>query len=304
MANGALSSLVRELLEQEERWHNDPSTIWGLSTSFPSWDLRTGGLHNGEVTLLAARTSQGKTALGNQVAFAAVERLIDEALEVGEYTGQVVIFSPEMTRGRLLMRYASSASEVPAKKIRTGTATEEERERWRSCLEMASLFDPVLTIRAGRSIDAVDLGIDVEALHHQRPIKLLIIDYLQRISGKGASAYEQATYVSREVKNIANGMNIPVLAMSQVRRSDNRNNQNPPTMYELRDSGSLEQDADNVIILHVPEALDHEAVSDRAKAFLNIEKQRDGETGEFALWFNRDIAKFEDSVSMIQKPGF
>jgi replicative DNA helicase len=304
MAKETIDHLVRELLKQEEQWHTNPSTIWGLSTSFPSWDIKTGGLHKGEVTLLAARTSQGKTALGNQVAFGAVERLIDEYFETGQNPGQVAIFSPEMTRQRLLIRYASAASGIPSKKIRTGKATPEERHKWRDALDYATCFDPFLTLHAGRTIAAADLVNVVESLHAEKPIRLLAIDYLQLIPGQGSSAYEQATHSSREVKHIATSLNIPVLAMSQVRRSDSRTNQNPPTMYELRDSGSLEQDADSVTILHVPESDDVEAVTERTKAFIRIEKNRDGETGEFALWFNRPIAKFEDIISEPIEPEF
>src|SRR5690606_1577702 len=125
-----LSQTLERVLAREEQWHQNPGSVWGLDTGFEAINQLTGGIHPG-LTFLGARTSHGKTALAMQIALFVAQRLMDEWDGEGDPPGRVLIFSPEMTAEDLMERYAAQMSGVPVRRIKTGVASEEERQAWR-----------------------------------------------------------------------------------------------------------------------------------------------------------------------------
>ena len=285
---GDLARVARELFEAEAQWAERRERVWGRSTGFPSWDEITGGLHPGEVTVLGARQSSGKTSLALQVTLA-----VAQELDRSQESAQVVYVTPEMTDKALVARMASIQSRVGYRAIRRGEADPSERQAWRRALVDLAALEPYLTLRAV-SYDIGDLVVDVETLHRERPVALLVVDYLQVIGSYGRSPYEQATETSRRLRALANRLEIPILALSQLTRPQDKLNEPPPSLYELRDSGNVEQDADNVLLLYRKLSLGEGAISRSSLAQVTVAKQRNGPHGFFTLHFHGATTRFED----------
>lgn len=286
-----LAAAARRLFAEEAEWAAHPSRVWGRSTGFPSWDELTGGLHPGEVTVLGARQSSGKTSLALQVALS-----VAEALERDREAAQVVYVTPEMTDKMLVSRLASIRSRVSLRRIRRGEADPAERQAWRQSLVDLARLEPHFTLRAV-SYDIGDLVLDVETLHRERPVALLVVDYLQVVGGYGRSPYEQTTDTSRRLRALANRLEIPILALSQLARPAghaDKMNEPPPSLYELRDSGNVEQDADNVLLLYRKLSMGEGIPTRSSMAQVSAPKQRNGPAGHFTLHFHAGATRFED----------
>lgn len=309
---GNLNRALDELVQMESVWRENKSPVWGQSTGYPSIDRITGGLHKGEVNILAARTSHGKTALGTKIAFNVAVDILVESIQAGYPTGQVLIFSPEMTEVQLLLRQACADAEVSANKIRMGTATEEEREAFLEAVETLRHLEPYITIVASGSMDVFDLVAKVEQKAAQGPeIRLVLIDYLQRLSaGPRSGAYDKASMISTTIKDLANRQNVPVLLLSQLNRSpEKRKSDDPESSYpqlsDLRDSGRIEEDADSIWLLWRPNKLTAKPEEDEAQSgLLQIAKNRNGALGALTLWFYPQLALFRDAgVDKVQMDG-
>lgn len=309
-----LNKALDELIHLQQFWQVNQSPVWGQSTGYPSIDKVTGGLHKGEVSILAARTSHGKTALATKIAFNVAEDVLMESVQEGETTGQVLIFSPEMTDVQLMMRQACMMSEVPSNRLRTGKASEEEVAAFLEAVETIRLLDSVLTIKATGSVDVHDLSAQVETRHAAGPpVRLVVVDYLQRLSaGARSGAYDKASEISFTIKDMANRQNIPVLLLSQLNRSPEKrkNSDDPEAQYpelsDLRDSGRIEEDADSVWLLWRPNKMSaHEEDDNEAQqGFLRIAKNRNGAVAGIPIWFYPRITLFRDAgVDRVEMDG-
>lgn len=312
----ALSDAAKRLLEEEHGWHTRPRSdgLWGLDTGFPAINYATGGLHPGELTVLGARTNHGKSALINQIVFHVAETLSDEAEATGNpNVGQVVLFNPEMTVSQILMRRACSESNVPARRLQQGIAEDWEREAWRRALQRAVELQPYLTAIAGGSLDVTDLVDILEGAQEfgGGPVRLAVVDYIQRIvAGGQSSGYERTSEVSLRLKDATNRLNIPMIVASQMKRPEKRlkdGSEPPPTMADLRESGRLEEDADNVWVLFREKMLGGpgggSGASSVSKASLLIEKQRSGPQAVIPLAFAKNVATFRDDITLVQLDG-
>lgn len=306
-----ISTVIDQLLHHEEQWHSNPKDIWGLPTGFDNIDAVTGGLHGSEVFLIAARTSQGKTSFTLQIASHVAFELYTESFYNPD-PGVVMIWSPEMTHESMMMRMVSQQAEVDSLRIRKGLATEEERTRWRQTAEELRKLEPFLDVRAGSSVDVMDLVSKVSTQHRMGPpVRLVIIDYLQRIrSGIDNSPYTSANTISLEIKDMANDLNVPVILLSQVNREGSGKSRKSadedddffiPRMHHIRDSGRIEEDADKVAILWMRNRNDSspyipvEEDIDRGRpAGFHIEKNRDGPLARVSLFFDDRITRFSD----------
>lgn len=299
-----INRYLDELLDLEKTWNEKKSPVWGISTGYPSIDRITGGFHKGEVTLLGARTSHGKTALGTKIAFNVAEQILTETIQEGHVTGQVLIFSPEMTAPQLLMRQACALAEVSANRIRMGIADEWEREGFHEAIEMIRHLDDIVFLSASGSVDLFDLVSQVEQRHAQGPeVKLVLVDYLQRLSAGGRSgAYDKSSLISTTIKDMANRLDIPILLLSQLNRSPEKRKDKDdpesayPELTDFRDSGRIEEDADNAWLLWRPNKLTSSPDDDSAQqALLQIAKNRNGSVGATPLWFFPHLALFKDA---------
>lgn len=294
-----VGGMVDFLLRQEEAWARNPSRVRGIPTGYPSLDELIGGFRKGEMVVIGARTSHGKTALTVPMFFGIADHL-RERVEAGDHPGRVVMFNPEMRPEQLFLRYVSARTRVPLRRVEWGELESEERESWRLSVESMGRFDGYVSIFAGKSIEIDDLLGAVYDTKRRARIELVLVDYLNRIVGNGSTPYQQATDISRKLKDLANDLDVPVVVLSQTSRPQTKKlrtgtddkQEAPPTMHELRDSGNLEQDADTVMMLYnPPDPLSYRP--DRPST-LFVEKQRNGPVGKIALRYYPQATLFED----------
>lgn len=285
-----ISELVRLAGEFASERRRSPGRVWGLPTGFANWDRLTGGLHPGEVTVVAARTSVGKTTLAMQVALQ-----VAGYLQASQDPRRVLVVSPEMSGRELALRLISCHSRVPSDLVKEGQLSNGELERWaKSAAAVGALKDRLL-VWAGGSLTLGDLVVGVEEVHTERSLALLVVDYLQLIKGIGSSRYEEVSETSRQVRGLATGLNIAVLANCQLNRPEGRGEEKPPSMFELRDSGNIEQDADNVVLLWRQPVQDRLGFQDRSSLTnVHLAKQRSGRPGSFQLVFLGETHRFEE----------
>lgn len=265
-------------------------SVTGIETGFTVLDTMTSGLQPGELIIVAARPSLGKTALAlNIAAHAAI-------------TGKRVvgIFSLEMSKESLLIRLLCSEGRIDSHRLRTGFADQSDWDRMTQAvgrLSQAALFiddTPALSIM---QIRAKARRLQAE----RKQLDLLIIDYLQLATAHGRfeNRTQEVSYISRGLKSIAKELNVPVIALSQLSRAPEAGKGREPQLSDLRDSGSIEQDADVVIFIHRSSPSGDGTGMDEPGILteLNIGKQRNGPTGPFKLVFLKPYTRFENYSS-------
>jgi len=282
----ALKDLVTrayELIEKREGSH-----VTGLATGYHELDGWTCGLQNGEMIIIAGRPSMGKTSL---------------ALNIAEHIGvqerlPVAIFSLETGRQQLAERFLCSASEIDALSVRKGMlSTEHYQELVRAC---GLLSEAPIYIDDTSTLTPLELRAKARRLKSQYGIRCIVVDYLQLMhlgGGRVESRQQEITAISRYIKSLARELNIPVVVLSQLNRSPEGREGHMPRMSDLRESGSIEQDADVVILLH-REDYYHRGGKDyepNNKAELIIAKQRNGPTGTVDLIFREKYTRFENA---------
>jgi replicative DNA helicase len=300
-----LNEHLDSLLKMQKVWEERKSPVFGISTGYPSIDQVTGGLQNGEVTILAARTSHGKTALATKIAFNIAENIMYEDIETNDRTGRVLIFSPEMTPEQLLLRQACTMAEVPSQLIRTGLATPLEVEAFKEAVRTLRNLDPIVYLKATGSVDVGDLVMQVENMNSNGPpVKLVVVDYLQRLTAGGRNgAYDKASHISFAIKDLANRQKVPVLLCSQLNRSPEKRKDKDdpeaqyPELSDLRDSGRIEEDADAVWLLWRPNKLttEHTEASDMQQGLIRIAKNRHGPVAAIPIRFYPHLTLFKDA---------
>ncbi|PWU08120.1 MAG: replicative DNA helicase [Terriglobia bacterium] len=264
----------------------DPSKrIKGISTGFTKFDEYTGGLHGGDLVILAARPSMGKTALALNIAQHVALKLKQTA----------AVFSLEMSKESLLTRMLCSAARVDSQKFRAGYLNQEERRKLNHALH--ELVEAPLYIDDTPGVHLMDMHAKLRRLKAERDVKLVIVDYLQLMSGRGRfeNRNQEVSALSRGMKLLAKEMNVPMLVLSQLSRAvENRQGDHRPQLSDLRESGSIEQDADVVGFIFREEVYRREREDLRGLAELIIAKQRNGPVGTVNLVFLHAQTKFEN----------
>jgi len=266
----------------------DPSQrVRGLSTGFARFDDMTGGLHGSELIILAARPSMGKTAL---------------ALNVAQHVAMhpsmrkpVAVFSLEMSSESLLTRLLCAAARVDQHKFRTGFLNAEERRKLQVAL--ADLTEAPLYLDDTPGVNLMDIHSKLRRMQTERGLSLVVIDYLQLMSSRGRSENrnQEVSAMSRGLKLMAKDLNVPFLVLSQLSRaSEIRTGDHKPILSDLRDSGSIEQDADLVAFIHREEIYKKDDESLKGLADLIIAKQRNGPIGTVPLRFLGQYTRFEN----------
>jgi replicative DNA helicase len=263
--------------------------ITGLATHFIEFDRMTSGLQESELIVIAARPSMGKTALAINIAQNAAIR-----------DGRVVaVFSLEMSKESLLRRLLASEAQVNSRKIQTGFLPKEDKGKLLSALER--LMDSKMFIDDTPGITLAEMRAKARRLKQQEGrLDLIVVDYLQLMTGtntSGKRGFENRTQevssISRGLKALAKEMKVPVVALSQLSRgSEQRTGDKKPLLSDLRESGSIEQDADVVAFIHREEYYNREDEDLKGKAEIIVAKQRNGPTGSVHLLYLSDFTLF------------
>jgi len=276
-----ISEIVITALDRIEQAANNKSSVTGISTGFTDLDLKTSGLQPADLVLLAARPSMGKTAFVLNIA-----QYIASHQKLG-----TVVFSLEMSKEQLVNRLLSVESRVDAQMIRNGTLKEAE---WLRLVEAAGVIgDSGLIIDDTPGISISELRSKCRKYSLEHGLKLIIIDYLQLMSGSGKneSRQQEISDISRSLKSLARELKVPVLALSQLSRQVEQRPDHRPMLSDLRESGAIEQDADVVMFLYRDDYYNKDT-EQKNVAELIIAKQRNGPTGTIELVWLPEYTKF------------
>lgn len=283
-----ISEVLKDSMEEIDQLYKNAEDITGLSSGYRALDLMTAGLHEDELIILAARPGVGKTAFALNV-----------AQNIGTSTDEnIAIFSLEMGATQLVNRMLCAEGTINANNLRTGQLTEEEFEKL--FVAMGSLSRANIYIDDTPGIRVSEIRSKARRLMQERGgIGLIIIDYLQLIEGSGRESRQQeVSEISRQLKKLAMELNVPVIALSQLSRSVEQRQDKRPILSDLRESGSLEQDADIVAFLYREDYYrsedgedDDEQEEDNVVEVL-IEKNRSGARGSVKLLFIKEYNKF------------
>ncbi len=277
-----MKDVLGEAMERLDRLHKTKGELRGVPTGFKDLDNKLSGLQKQDLIILAARPSMGKTSLALDIARNASIR----------HNIPTAIFSLEMSTQQLVDRMLSAESRVDAWRLRTGALNlEEEFGRITAALDPLSKAPLYIDDQAANNI--LKIRSVVRRLKHEKNLGLVIIDYLQLMtptqSKNNDNVVQQITEISHSLKQLAKEFDIPVLALSQLSRAVEQRG-GKPRLSDLRDSGSIEQDADVVIFIH-REAND-EGAGKKQEAEILIEKHRNGPTGAIKLFFDLDKSSF------------
>ena len=285
-----VKKLVNEALVTIEHFFNRKGELSGLATGFPDLDKMTDGLHGGEMVIIAARPSMGKTSLAMNIAE-------NVSLNLGLPVG---VFSLEMSASSLILRMLCSLARVNMRSIRDGFMSEADFPKLMSASGRLAAAKLLIDDTAGLSI--LQLRARARRMHQQHGIKLFVIDYLQLLNSTSGRAKEnrqqEIADISSGVKALAKELNVPVIVLSQLNRELEKDKNRKPRLSDLRESGSIEQDADLVGLLYKPDEGNEEdgAPPDESEGvavnFL-IAKQRNGPTGDVNLTFLKSFTRYE-----------
>ena len=285
-----LPGLVVDLLDRVQEMAENPNDITGVPTGFHDLDRMTSGLQAGDLVILAARPSMGKTALA-----------INIAEHVALHEGlPVAVFSMEMGASQLAVRVVGSIGRIDQSHLRTGKLTDEEWSRLSETIE--KLRDVSLHIDETAGLTVSELRANARRLARQcGKLGLIVVDYLQLMSVSSSMNDEnRATAVgeiSRGLKMLAKELQCPLIALSQLSRGVESRTDKRPMMSDLRESGAIEQDADIIMFIYRDEYYTKEACKEPGVAEVIISKQRNGPTGTVKLAFIKPLTKFESLAS-------
>ncbi|MCB4822685.1 replicative DNA helicase [Roseicella aerolata] len=306
-----------------EKAFSTPGGVSGLPTGLRDLDAKTGGLHGSDLLILAGRPAMGKTALATKIAFGAAQALVREAQEKGEGVqprGTVAIFSLEMSADQLATRLLSEAARISGDKIRRGDISQRDFDRFVEVSRELSTLPLVIDDTPAITISA--LRTRCRRLKRTRGLELVVVDYLQLMRPAAGTRPEsrvlEISMITQGLKAIAKELSVPVIALSQLSRQVESREDKRPQLSDLRESGSIEQDADMVMFVYRDEyylaqrapkelTFDNGAKFEEAltkwqadmeaahnKAELIIAKQRHGPTGTIRLFFESEFTRFGD----------
>ncbi|SNC64236.1 primary replicative DNA helicase [Kytococcus aerolatus] len=255
----------------------------GVPTGFADLDALTNGLHGGQMVVLAARPAMGKSTLGLDICRAA-------SIEHGLTSA---IFSLEMSKSEIVMRMLSAEASIPLQKLRKGDLDEND---WAKIADIQGrLSSAPLFIDDSPNLSLMEIRAKARRLKQQHNLKLVVIDYLQLMtSGKKVESRQQeVSEFSRALKLLAKEIEVPVIALSQLNRGPEQRTDKKPQMSDLRESGSIEQDADMVILLHREDAYEKESPRAGEADFI-VAKHRNGPTATITVAFQGHLSRFKD----------
>ena len=280
-----VGDLVNAAIEQIERLIASHTGISGLATGYTRLDEMLSGLQPSDMVVLASRPSVGKTALALNMA---------SHVAIRENKG-VMIFSLEMSREQLTQRLLCMEGRIDSARLRSGFLAKEEMSKLQPAA--SRLYSAPIYIDDTANITMLEIRSKARRHKAQHDVQLIIIDYLQLMSGSGSSRRAEnrqveISEISRGIKGLARELHVPVLALSQLSREAEKDDTGIPKLSHLRESGSIEQDADVVLMLWRPPA--HQNPEDENLIKVSIAKQRNGPTGIVDLLFLKNMQRFEN----------
>ncbi|MFJ7972915.1 replicative DNA helicase [Psychrobacillus sp. NPDC096389] len=277
-----IKDVLVETYDNIEKLHSQKGEVTGIPTGFRDLDRITAGFQRNDLIIVAARPSVGKTAFALNVA-QNVATKTDE---------NVAIFSLEMGAEQLVMRILCAEGNIDAQVLRTGSLTTED---WRKLtMAMGSLSNAGIYIDDTPGIRVNEIRAKCRRLKQESGLGMILIDYLQLIQGSGgsqANRQQEVSEISRSLKGLARELKVPVIALSQLSRGVEQRQDKRPMMSDLRESGSIEQDADIVAFLYREDYYDKETENQNMIEII-IAKQRNGPTGTVTLAFVKEFNKF------------
>ncbi|MCB9158337.1 MAG: replicative DNA helicase [Caldilineaceae bacterium] len=277
--------VMKEVVDRIDFLSQNRDTLMGVPTGFAFLDKMLGGFQKSDLVILAARPGMGKTSLAISVAQNAAR----------SYDARVAVFSLEMSNEQLVQRLLSMETGIDSHRLRLGDIYEEE---WPILLEAANgLATTNIFIDDTPAASVTEIRTKSRRLYAEHGLDLVIIDYMQLMTGQGGGRNEnrqqEISFISRSLKGLARELNVPVIALSQLSRAVESRSDKRPMLSDLRESGSIEQDADVVLFIYredyyVPDT-DRQNVAD-----VIVAKHRHGSTGSVALYFKKELTQFRD----------
>ena len=279
----AINELLGRAVKRVEEMYRSDTTLTGIATGFTSFDAKTSGLQKSDLIIIAGRPSMGKTSFAMNVAENA-------ALH---NDNSVAVFSMEMPGEQLALRMMSSLGRIDSHSLRTGKLDDQDWPRLISSVSMLSKAK--LFIDDTASLTPTDLRARTRRLKREHGLDLVIVDYLQlmQVGGSTENRATEISEISRSLKALAKELEVPIVALSQLNRSVEQRPDKRPVMSDLRESGSIEQDADVILFIYRDEVYNDESV-DKGTAEIIIRKQRNGPIGTVRLSFLGQYTRFEN----------
>ncbi len=284
-----IDRITRTNMTAIEQLQHAGKLVTGVPTGYERFDEMTSGFQRQDLIILAARPSMGKTSLMLNIA---------EAMAIPDKSGtkeelySVGIFSLEMSKEQIGLRLLSSEANVPSHFIRAGILSEKN---WRDLIDASSrLAKAKIYVDDTATIDLIEMRAKARRLKREMGLDVIMVDYLQLITMRGRveSRNQEISQISRGLKALAKELDVPLLSLSQLsRRPEQRTGDHRPQLADLRESGSIEQDADVVFFIYRDEVYNRES-EDKGIAEIIIGKQRNGPIGDFKLVFRNDVTKF------------
>ncbi|HVI69174.1 MAG TPA: replicative DNA helicase [Magnetospirillaceae bacterium] len=279
----SLEQILEESFDRMEELHRDKSKIRGVSTGYRDMDNLLAGFQRSDLVILAARPAMGKSTFALNLA---------HNVAVGSKQA-VLVFSLEMSKEQLVDRMLADEAGVDAWNIRTGNLSDEDFEKLSHA--MGVMAEAPIFIDDTPGVSVLEMRTKARRAAHERPLGLIVVDYLQLMSGSGKSygdnRVQEISEISRGLKLIARELNVPVLALSQLSRSVESRNPPHPQLSDLRESGSIEQDADIVMFLYREDYYNPETERQHVTDVM-VKKHRNGPTGNVELYFHPERLRF------------
>jgi replicative DNA helicase len=287
-----IKDLVKKAINTIEDFHQRQGMLTGVGTGFADLDKMTSGLRGGEMVVVAARPSMGKTSLAMNIA---EHVAIEQKLPVG-------VFSLEMTSESLVLRMLCSRSRVNLRNVREGFLAERDFPKLTGAA--GKLANAPLFIDDSSGLSILQLRAKARRMFQHFGIKLFVIDYLQLLHSTARRAenrQQEIADISNGIKSLAKELDVPIVVLSQLNRELEKDKDRKPRLSDLRESGAIEQDADVVCLLYKPSREDEEGAGEEADAMpvnLLIAKQRNGPTGDIHLTFLKQYTRFESAAKI------
>lgn len=282
-----LKEIIKDAIETIDILYQKKAHVTGIPTGYVDFDIKTAGLQNSDLIIVAGRPSMGKSAF---------------ALGIAEYAGviekaPVAIFSLEMSKEQLAQRMLCSHARVDANKVRTGYLASSDWPRLTAAA--GKLSEAPIFIDDTPAISVMELRAKARRLKAHQDIKLIILDYLQLMRGSSGieNRQQEISEISRSLKALARELNVPVVAISQLSRAVESRTDHRPQLSDLRESGAIEQDADLVVLI-LREEYYSPTPDNQGLAEINIAKQRNGPVGQLKLTFIKEYTRFENIARM------
>lgn len=281
-----ISSVLSEYYDQIDELARRPQDVFGVPTGFIDLDRMLEGMQSSDLLIIAGRPGQGKS--GFLISVARNAALLHKK--------KVAVFSLEMSNEQVVQRLLAQETGIDSQRLRTGKLDEQEWPLFTQAIEVLS--DTHIFLDDTPAITPLQLRTKCRRLHMEYGLDLVLVDYLQLMGGdtRTDNRVQEVSYISRNLKVLARELKVPVLAAAQLSRAVEQRTEKRPVLSDLRESGSLEQDADVVMFIYRPDQYEKDTVKQNV-AEIMIAKHRNGPTGSIELIFRSNLAKFENAAT-------